>query len=90
MKSPRLVLIEWVDSWSRDSWRHLDDGLEDAAMTNRSVGWLVLDGEQVKTLAPHISGVDGPVPQQVCQTMTIPARAVVRIADLNVPEAGEP
>jgi hypothetical protein len=48
----------------------------------QSVGWLILDGERAKVVAPHINQVEAGVPLQGCGVMTIPARAVLRIVDL--------
>lgn len=52
---PRLVLIEWEDSHGDGSWQQLDGEIEDRALICRSVGWLILDGERAKVVAPHLS-----------------------------------
>lgn len=78
----RLVLIEWVDSHTDGGWQRLDGELMDRVQTCRSVGWLVLDGERVKIIAPHINEPDNGVPLQGSGVMHIPARAVLRIADV--------
>lgn len=65
----RLALIEWEDSHAAAGWQEIGGTIED----RRSVGWLILDGEHAKVVAPHEgNGV-----------MTIPARAVLRIIDLD-------
>lgn len=79
----RLVLIEWMDSHVDGGWRHLDDDVEDRAIVCRSVGWLILDGEQAKVIAPHMNEPEEKVPRQAAGVMTIPARAVLRITGLT-------
>src|SRR5438093_515728 len=79
----RLVLIEWEDSHSSGAWQELATELEDRAVVCRSVGWLVLDGDTAKVVAPHLNEQEPGVPQQGCGIMTIPTRSVLRIADLQ-------
>ena len=61
---------------------------EDRALVCRSVGWLLLDGMEVKIVAPHMHENEG-VPGQGCGIMTIPSSAVLRIVGLNE-ERGKP
>ena len=79
----RLVLIEWEDSHADGSWQKISGPIEDRAIVCRSVGWLVLDGERAKVVAPHLSEPDSEVPLQANGVMTIPARAVLNIYDLE-------
>ena len=79
----RLVLIEWADSHTDGGWQRLDGELVDRAATCRSVGWLVLDGADVKIVAPHLSRPDEGVPLQGSGVMHIPACAVLRVSDLS-------
>jgi hypothetical protein len=79
----RLVLIEWEDSHSEGGWQKLDGKIEDRALVCRSVGWLVLDGEHAKVIAPHMNQQEPGVALQGSGVMTIPTRAVVRVADLH-------
>lgn len=81
----RLVLIEWVDSYGcSSSWQSIEDPfVAPRAMLCRSVGWLAHDGEDCKVLIPHVAKVGPDEPDQGCGDMTIPARAVVRIANLR-------
>ena len=65
------------------TWQQLDGDLEDRALVCRSVGWLMLDGEHTKVVAPHLSEQDAGVPLQGSGIMTIPARAVLRIVSLG-------
>jgi hypothetical protein len=78
----RLVLIEWEDSHTEGGWQRLDADLEDRAVVCRSVGWLVLDGEAVKIVAPHLNHPETGVPLQGSGVMHIPARAVLRMTDI--------
>ena len=81
----KLVMIEWVDSFGcSPSWESLSEH-QPRTMTCRSVGWLLHDGEECKTLVPHI--VDGE--DQGCGDMTIPIRAVRWMVELTVPEQPE-
>jgi len=73
-----LVLIEWADSHTDGKWHRLDEGIEDRALVCRSVGWLVLDGEHVKVVAPHVNEQESGVFLQGCGVITIPAGAVLR------------
>jgi hypothetical protein len=81
-QTSRLVLIEWEDSHSDGAWHDLGGEIEDRALVCRSVGWLVLDGEQAKVVAPHLNQQEAGVPLQGSGVMTIPARAVLRIVNL--------
>lgn len=54
----RFVMIDWEDSHTIEGWHHLDGPLDDGAVLCRSAGWLVLDGANVKTIAPHITEDD--------------------------------
>lgn len=78
----RLVLIEWEDSSTLGGWQDLTCEIEDAALLCRSVGWLVLDGEKAKVLAPHVHS-PGEENFQGSGMMTIPARAILSIRDIS-------
>jgi hypothetical protein len=47
-----LVLIEWVDAVYHDLWEPIDDA-EPTDMKVQSVGWLLNDTPEYKTVAPH-------------------------------------
>jgi hypothetical protein len=78
----RLVLVEWEDSHTDGSWQQVGGEIEDRALVCRSVGWLVLDGERAKVVAPHMSEPEPGVPPQANGVMTIPTSAVLRITNL--------
>jgi hypothetical protein len=81
----RLVVVEWVDSCGAIArWQYLDE-TEPEYITCCSVGWLVYDGEDCKRIIPHIGLHTGPnARQQGCGDMTIPASAIVKMADLSI------
>lgn len=81
----RLVLVEWEDSHANGEWQELDGPIEDRALVCRSVGWLVLDGKHAKVIAPHMNEPEPGVELQGCGIMTIPAAAIISIAELAVP-----
>lgn len=82
----RLVLVEWEDSHADGAWHGLER-IEDRTLVCRSVGWLVVDGERAKVVAPHINEQEPGVPLQGCGVMTIPASAVLRVFDLQQHDA---
>lgn len=77
---PKLVLIEWLDSSSRDGWTREKPHTE--ALKCRSVGWLMHDGKDCKTIAPHMSVEDEP---QRSGEMTIPTGCILKIRVLKEP-----
>lgn len=87
MISARLVLVEWEDSHAAGSWQEISGEIADRALVCRSVGWLLLDGEHAKVVAPHLNEPERDVVLQACGTMTIPTRAVLRITDLTQHDA---
>ena len=67
------------------------DAQTDRALLCRSVGWLIMDGEHVKIIAPHVaSDEEAGAPFQGNGVMTIAARYVVRIADLTSASSAYP
>lgn len=83
----RLVYVEWVDSYGCSSaWEQLS-GCSPKVMTCKSVGWLLHKDAATTVIVPHVSEGLENAPQQGCGDMTIPTRAVVRLAELSVPAA---
>ncbi len=76
--SQKLVLIEWLDSHHFAGW-HSDEPATQPLLCH-SVGWLVHDGEEAKTIAPHMTNED---PAQRCGEMTIPTQSVVAVRELR-------
>jgi hypothetical protein len=80
----RLVLIEWVDSrGASPRWDFMEDK-DHGIVKCQSVGWLVYDGKDAKTVVPHLGSINRGSPQG-CGDMTIPAQAIVNISNLRVP-----
>ena len=71
-------MIEWLDSHRVAGWT--TDAPATEPVRCRSVGWLLHDGDQAKTLAPHMT--DEQVPQRAGE-MTIPTCAVVKMRTLE-------
>lgn len=87
----RLVLIEWVDSFGcSPSWEKLSEFQESEPMVCRSVGWLLVDGKDVKVVVPHLTGDHDVSETQGCGDMTIPTVCIRRIVDLSEPSAPIP
>lgn len=74
-----LVVVEWEDSAQpRPAWEWVDDYVPDAAIACVSVGYLVIDRDDVICLAPNL----GDIEHKRCQAsgiMRIPRSAVRRI-----------
>lgn len=73
-----LVLIRWVDSRYRSGWSTEESS--DQPVTIESIGWLIGESKDAKTLAPNISNEECP---QRCGDMTIPSRAVLEMKFLG-------
>lgn len=74
----KLVIVEWVDSHITPTWTR--EPASEKALRCKSVGWLVNDGDDAKTLAGSMSVEDAP--QRCCQ-ITIPAAAIVKMRTLR-------
>lgn len=83
MMTQRLVLVEWVDSHSSSGWQVIEGDIEDRALVCLSVGWLLLDGANVKVVAPHKNHPEDSASFQTNGVMTIPTCSVVRMVDLH-------
>jgi hypothetical protein len=66
--------VRWLDSHYVPGW-HTDEP-STSPLLCRSVGWLVHDGDEAKTIAAHITNEEDP---QRCGDMTIPAEAITSI-----------
>lgn len=75
---PRLVLVEWLDSHLTPQWT--TEAPPEQGLLCRSVGWLVYDGKDAKTVAAHMTVEDNP---QRSGQMTIPACAIIKIRRLR-------
>ena len=83
MSKPRpVVRVDWVDSARNAGWHAPRFAREKRDLRCSSVGWLVDDTPDEITVASHIAWPDG----DVCDTMTIPRCAVLRIKKIGVLE----
>ena len=90
-KEPRLVLVEWVDSYCSSGWRDLQE-MRPEVMRCRSAGWIASEDADCIVLAPHVSDEDhGDAEAQGNGIMVIPKLAISSIAELtsSSPAAGE-
>lgn len=80
----RLVKIEWVDSFGVGTrWESLDNIIDENHICI-SVGYLALDGKNIKVIVPHISPANdiiGAV-ETGCGDMSIPVCSIIKITDL--------
>lgn len=80
-----LVFIEWEDSARPvPEWSYLEETGAEKVVLCASVGWLIHDGKDVKSLAPNMGALGDHRPQ-VCGVIRIPARAIVRLVKLDEP-----
>lgn len=81
----RLVLVEWLDSHAGRGWQPLSQ-IQAASepLFCRSVGWLVSETKTCKVIVPHVGGErKGDWMMQGCGDLVIPAKAIVRMAELH-------
>lgn len=89
MKWP-LVRVSWLDSISPSAdWHSLSEWRGLGSQECVSVGYLIGDTEQSKTIAPHIAFPDEEEESQACGIMVIPAGAVLAIDILVPAESGQ-
>jgi hypothetical protein len=87
MKNRRLLLIEWEDSRQPiQNWVRLDDVDSPSSVMCISVGWLIHDGKQVKSIASNLGDFDDEESAQACGIIQIPVRCIVRMVDIAEPE----
>jgi len=79
------VLVEWLDSHLTPRWT--TDDPPETGLLCRSVGWLVHDGAEAKTVAAHMTVEDEP---QRSGQMTIPTCAIVSITPISFSSYQEP
>ena len=77
-----IVLIEWLDSKGIERWEYLDELEPMPPALCRSVGFLLEDGIQYKTIALGLSET------QVLGRTTIPAGAIKRVRKLGLSDSG--
>lgn len=84
-KRNSLVLVEWLDSHAGRGWQDFDRlNQPTAPLYCRSVGWLVSESKDCKTIVPHIAGEkDGDRMMQGCGDLVIPTKAIVKMTVLQ-------
>jgi hypothetical protein len=81
-----LVYIRWVDSAVSSGWHTLDTIVqESSAVEVQSIGWLLVDTDEQKTIVAHMYLPDehGDLVQQGSDPMTIPTSQVRTFVRLN-------
>ena len=74
----KLLLIEWVDSCGDGTrWRELDEIKKDRPVRIRSVGWLLVETPESKTIVAHLG------PDHGQGEMTIPKEAIKKTTVLR-------
>ena len=81
---PKLVLIEWEDSYGGNGrWTDIDE-MEPEPLTIISVGYLIHDLEHSKVVVPHLTNKEHPTALYAGQgQMTIPTRCIRRVQELQ-------
>jgi hypothetical protein len=86
----KLVLIEWVDSHgSIEGWKLIEENTKSETLICESVGWLLYDGKDCKTILPHMAGHKSDnIMFQGRGELTIPTKAILKMKTLNVKSNG--
>lgn len=82
----KLLLIEWVDSHScGNGWQKLETVESNQEVLHcRSVGWLLVETDDIVVLVPHISGERNTNTRLFCKgDLAIPKRAITRRTKLR-------
>ena len=77
-----LVLVEWLDSERSDAWEYVSK-VKPSALRCQSVGWLVVDDDDVKQVVPNLDAEA----VQGYGAITIPACSILSMTTLNDPRA---
>lgn len=87
MTSCPLVMIQWEDSAQPiPGWAHLSDFEPKPVIICASVGWLIHDGDDVKSLAPNMGGLENENNVQVSGVIQIPTRCIISVHNLEEPD----
>lgn len=83
MNNLKLVKVEWEDSVRPDpAWRYLSDLEQPKIVRCVSVGYLVHDGVDIKSVAPNIGNAYDEETAQASGIIHIPACAVQKVTYL--------
>ena len=80
----KLVKIEWMDSFGvGTSWESFDNIIDEGHICI-SVGYLAMDGKNIKVIIPHISPTNDIIgaAETGCGDMAIPVCSIIKITDL--------
>lgn len=77
-----LVMIEWLDSCDIAGWKRLDAWNGVHTLQCVSVGFLIGEDAQSKTVSPHLAYPDDVTNTSGSGIMIIPARAITRLTVL--------
>lgn len=81
---PPLVAIEWEDSaQAAPQWQWLTDFTAPSMALCVSVGFLVKNDEEEKSLAISLANASNPESAQIAGIITIPARCIKRMEALT-------
>ena len=85
--TPRLVVIEWLDSRQPSpAWQFIESIEAPTACNCLSVGFLVYESDGVKVLASNLADTDSD-DMQASGTITIPNCSIKRVTDISQPLA---
>jgi hypothetical protein len=77
----KLVLIDWVDSCGVSPHWDFFSEKKNSIVRCQSVGWLLHDGKDAKTIVPHRGNViEGE--EQGCGDMTTPTKSIIKITTI--------
>ncbi len=80
----KVVFIRWVDSRQpTSSWQHISDIDEPSPVICVTVGWLLHDNKDCKTLCATMGDLAHEHPQG-CGVIEIPTKCIIEISDIYV------
>ena len=84
MDTATLVIVEWEDSRQPSgAWKRLSEFKPDGICQCVSVGFLIYDGEDYKTVAPNMADISSDENMQASGLIHIPTTCVTKISPLK-------
>lgn len=84
-KTPRLVLVTWVDSVQQEpEWRHITDLPELYVVSCMSVGWFLNENQDAIMLAANVGDLSRKDKSQASGFMRIAKKSIIKIYNLDV------
>ena len=84
MAPPRLVMVTWIDAYTRGDWRKAGQSVDEAVC--RSVGWITAESETcIEVAGTTADDDDGET--HTNNTVTIPRGMIKRIQRLALPRS---